>query len=83
MDWVIFPRYDPERSLDLEVVSRARALAELVDHVVNFSELPRKHFSILDRLFVGCRAATLDYSDLDLAIERLTVLLTSVTGEHP
>ena len=72
---VIFPRYVPGAPLSSTAIPRARALASLVEHVINFMELPRRHFAVLDRLFADTRAAHLGYSDLDHAIAFLETLI--------
>lgn len=75
--WIIFPRYSPEHALEFDEIGRARALASMIEHIVNFAELPKKHFDVLDRLFSRTRTANLVYSDLDEAIayfNRLTDL---------
>lgn len=72
---VVFPRYAADTSLSIERIPRARALARLAEHVVNFTELPRKHFGVLDRLFLTCQASDLAYSDLDDAIHLLGTIV--------
>ncbi len=74
---VIFPKYASGKDLSFEAIPRARALARLSEHVVNFTELPRKHFGVMDRLFKFCQAADLEYSDLDQAISHLGSLIRS------
>lgn len=81
--WVIFPRYNPVESMNFDQVSRARGLARLSEHVVNFTELPRKHFGVLDRLFEHSLAADLEYADLDRAIAHLTRLLDADASSQP
>lgn len=81
--WVIFPRYTPTVAMDFATIPRARALARLSEHVVNFTELPRKHFGVLDRLFADCKAAELEYSDLDHSLDHLTTLLAADAPFRP
>lgn len=73
--WVVFPRYTAGAAFEIASIPRARALASLAEHVVNFAELPRKHFGMMSRLFETCDAASIIHSDLDVAVAELTRLM--------
>lgn len=76
--WVIFPRYIANRGLRLSRLDKSLAFTRLAQNAFNYRLLGGSGFDCLTRLILDCHCATLEYSDLDDAIEAVDEL-TSAT----
>lgn len=81
--WLVFPRYDAGASSRLEPLSRARALVQLIDNSFNFQVHGRAGFETLYRLVQGSACFSLNFRNLEEALELLDALAPAPGAELP
>lgn len=78
--WLVFPRFVPEAGWSLLPLSRPEAVVELAKNAFNLPVLGARGFAALTELVARCRCYTLEYGDLDAAIDGFTVLAEEAGG---
>ena len=72
--WVILPRYAAGRPTTFEPLPKARALIQVIGQSFNYNYLGPRGYACLTELVRRTDCYTLEYSDLDDVLERLTRL---------
>jgi HprK-related kinase A len=72
--WMIIPRYAADARTTLEPLSKAHALVHLADQSFNYNYLGAQGYTCLAELVSQADCWTLEYSDLDDVVARLTEL---------
>jgi len=84
---VVFPRYDPTVEFELDSVPKARAFGRLAVNSFNYEVLGPDAFDALGRLVALSDCYELRYSDLDRAIDAITLFVrradSATTLEEP
>lgn len=66
--WIIFPKYQPDVSIQLEPVSKAHTLLRIAENSFNYSLLGLRGFETTADLVDACDCYSLTYSVLDEAV---------------
>jgi hypothetical protein len=72
--WIIAPRWRAGAVTSLNPVAKARALITIGHQSFNYNYLGAEGFGTLDRLVRQADCFSLEYSDIDDVIERLTTM---------
>ncbi len=71
---IVFPRYDPQVTLQIEPAKPSRAFGRLAVNSFNYEMLGESAFDAISRLIQRCRVYNLIYRDLEQAVAALREL---------
>lgn len=77
---VVFPRYRAGAGFEVVELGRADALVTLARCAFNLHAAPQRNLEVLGDVVRGCRCFTLDYDDLDAAVDWIVELVQAATG---
>lgn len=72
---VVFPKFDPQVTLEIEPIMTSRAFSKLAINSFNYEILGRAGFDAVARLLESSTCYRLIYNDLEQAVSQLTALL--------
>jgi HprK-related kinase A len=75
--WIVLPRWKADTETTLQPLPKAQALLRLTDQSFNYNYLGTKGYACLVDLVGRCGCYTLEYSDLDDVLARLSTLADS------
>lgn len=68
--WVVFPKYEPSVTAQLDEHAKASACMKIADNTFNYSMLGLRGFQTASNLIDRCDCYTFNYSNLDDAVTR-------------
>lgn len=75
--WIVFPKYEQNVGLNVESVTKSRALMRLANNSFNYHVVKQKAFETTSKVVQASECLSLTYSDLDRAIAYLDSLVSS------